>query len=93
MAQLIVIALRLVVPLSILRWPLAGGIVSMVLDGLDVVLVDLFSRILGGSPEFGPEYAQLDKLLDTWYLTLELIVTRRWHESLLRRTAAALLGG
>ena len=90
MAELIVIALRLVVPLTILRWPLAGGIVAMVLDGLDVVLVDALARAFGEPPEFGPIYAQLDKVLDTWYLTLELIVTRRWHESLLRRTALVL---
>ncbi len=90
MAQLIVVALRLVVPLTILRWPLAGGLISMVLDGLDVVLVDALGRAFGEPTEFGPIYAQLDKLLDTWYLTLELIVTRRWDEQLLRRTALAL---
>ena len=90
MAPLIVVALRLIVPLSILRWPLAGGLVSMALDGLDVVLVDALGRAFGEPTEFGPMYAQLDKILDTWYLTLELIVTRRWHESILRRTALLL---
>jgi hypothetical protein len=89
-AVLIVIALRLIVPLSILRWPLAGGLISMVLDGADVILVDALGRALGEPTEFGPIYAQLDKLLDTWYLTLELIVTRRWHEEMLRRTALIL---
>jgi hypothetical protein len=89
-AVLIVIALRLIVPLSILRWPLAGGLISMVLDGADVILVDALGRAFGEPTEFGPIYAQLDKLLDTWYLTLELIVTRRWHEPLLRRTALVL---
>ena len=42
-AALIVIALRVVLPLTILRWPLAGGILALVIDALDVVL-----RYLGG---------------------------------------------
>ena len=35
-----VVALRLVVPLSILRWPLSAGLASAALDAADVVLVD-----------------------------------------------------
>jgi hypothetical protein len=34
---IIVLALRLVVPLSILRWPLAGMILSILADGADVM--------------------------------------------------------
>ncbi len=90
MAAAIVIALRILVPLTILRWPLAGGIVAMLLDALDVVLVDAIARALGEPAEFGPFYAQIDKWLDTWYLTLEVIVARRWPETLLRRTAFLL---
>jgi hypothetical protein len=89
-AVAIVIALRLVLPLSILRWPLAGGLLAMAVDGLDVVLLEGFARIFGESPEFGPLYPQLDKFLDTYYLSLELIVTRRWTAPLLRRTALVL---
>jgi hypothetical protein len=89
-AQLLVVAIRLIVPLSILRWPLAGALASMAVDALDVVLVDAFARALGEPTEFGPVYAQLDKLLDTYYLTIELYVAGRWREALLRRTAAVL---
>lgn len=90
MAAILVIALRLVVPLSILRWPLAGGIASMILDAIDVVLVDAFARVLGEPGEFGPAYAQIDKYLDTYYLALEALVVRRWPETLLRRTTLLL---
>jgi hypothetical protein len=90
MAVIIVIALRLVVPLSILRWPLAGGLLSMVLDTIDVVLVDAIASVLGEPGEFGPFYAQIDKWLDLWYLSLELVVVRRWTEPLVRRAATAL---
>jgi len=51
---LIVIAIRLVVPLTILRWPLAGGLLSLVVDAIDVVLVDAIAGILGQPGEFGP---------------------------------------
>ena len=90
MAALLVIALRLVLPLSILRWPLAGGILSLVIDAIDVVLVDLFAKVFGEPGEFGPLYAQLDKYLDTYYLALEVIVARRWQEVVPRRTAYVL---
>jgi hypothetical protein len=90
MAELIVIGLRLVVPLSILRWPLGGGLVAMVLDALDVVLVDVFAGLLGEPLGFGSVYPQLDKYLDTYYLTLELVVSRRWPEAVARRGLAIL---
>ena len=53
-------------------------------------LVDVFARALGEPSEFGPVYAQLDKVLDTYYLTIELYVAWRWRERLLRGTAAVL---
>lgn len=90
MAVAIVIGLRLILPLSILRWPLGGGLLSMAIDAFDVVLVEAIARLLGEPPEFGPLYPQIDKWLDLWYLSLELVVTRRWTASQLRRTAAAL---
>ncbi len=91
-AQLLVVAIRLLVPLSIFRWPLAGALASMAVDALDVVLVDSFARALGEPGEFGAMYAQLDKVLDTYYLTIELYVAWHWKEGLLRGTAAILYG-
>lgn len=83
--MLIIIVLRLVVPLLILRYPLVGGITAMLLDGLDVVLIEL---IPGGS--FGDHYHTLDKVLDSYYLTLELIVALRWKSPYARWPAVAL---
>jgi hypothetical protein len=83
--ELIVIALRLVIPLMILRFPLAGGIVAMVLDALDVVLIELIG--LGG---FGGHYPELDKALDSYYLTLELIVALGWSNAWARIPAVVL---
>ena len=83
--QVAVILLRLVVPLSILRWPLAGGVLSMLLDGVDVIIVDLF-----GPGGMGPNYQSIDKYLDLYYLGLEMIVSLRWVETLPRRASVAL---
>jgi hypothetical protein len=90
MAALGVIVLRLVVPLTILRWPLAGGLLSMVVDALDVVLVDALAKVLGEAGEFGPLYAQIDKWLDLYYLALEAWMVRRWPEPLIRRVTLGL---
>lgn len=84
MGQLAVILLRLIVPVTILRWPLAGGVIAMLLDALDVLLIE----VVGGSFD---NYAALDKGLDTYYLALEAFVSLRW-EPLARWTSLALFG-
>ena len=83
--ELIIIALRLVVPLAIVRYPLAGGIAAVLLDGADVILIEL---IPGGS--FGGHYHFLDKVLDSYYLGIELIVALRWKNPYTRWPAVAL---
>jgi len=85
-----VVVLRLVVPLSIFRWPLLGGIASAALDAADVALVDLIAgrlRVRGG---FGPRYAQIDKWLDSYYLGIEAVQSQSWPERRERRIALAL---
>ena len=62
----VVIAIRGLLPLTILRWPRAGGVVAFLADTLDVVLLELL-----GVSDFGI-YNELDKALDTYYLALEV---------------------
>jgi hypothetical protein len=83
--ELIVIALRIIIPLAILRWPLGGGLAAVLADAGDVVAVELIG--LGG---FGGHYSELDKALDTYYLTLELLVALGWESPWARWTAIAL---
>ncbi len=83
----IVIAARLLVPLLIFRWQLTGGIAAMLLDGADVILIDIIK--LGG---FGGHYHQTDKLLDTYYLAIECAVAWRWVNPRARWPALALFG-
>ena len=83
--ELIVIGLRLALPLVILRYPLAGGLAAMLLDTFDVVIIEIIG--LGG---FGSHYSELDKGLDTYYLSLELIVALRWASPWARWPAIVL---
>ena len=82
---LIIIALRLLIPLTILRWPLFGGVASMLIDALDVVLIEVIG--LGG---FGDHYHKLDKVLDTYYLSLAFWVTLHWDSPWMRVPAMIL---
>ncbi len=80
---LLIIVLRVLLPLTILRWPLAGGILALLADALDIVFASLVD--LGGLWQ----YHNLDKYLDTYYLALEAIVAQRW--TALPRWTATLL--
>ena len=83
--QAVVILLRLVVPLLIARSPLVGGVAAMLLDGADVIIVDLF-----GPGGMGPLYHAIDKYLDLYYLGLEALVSLGWAETAPRRASIAL---
>jgi hypothetical protein len=85
--QMTVIALRIVVPLLILRKPLVGGVLAMMLDALDVVIVELF-----GSGGMGAHYHSIDKVLDMYYLSLELWVSLRWLDRIPRLISIVLFG-
>jgi len=83
--------LRLAIPFSILRYPLAGIIACLALDYADTGLVD----ILGGSYSFGSEaidYQHLDKVLDIYYFLFAFVVSLRWENTLARRTSITLFG-
>ena len=83
--ELVVIAVRLAIPLLILRYALIGGLAAVAADTLDVVLIEVIG--LGG---FGAHYAELDKLLDSYYLTIEAWVAFGWASPYARVTALAL---
>ena len=85
--ETIVIGLRLFVPLLILRFWVTGGIIAMLLDGADVIITDALD--LGG---FGSHYAELDKVLDSYYLALELLVALGWQNAWARLPAVVLFG-
>ncbi len=72
--ELILVAvtfIRLVVPLSIFRWPLPGAIASMLADGVDYWIFGYTT----GVPSY---YSVYDKVLDIYYLSFEFIVSLGW---------------
>ncbi len=85
LGTVLVLTIRLAVPLTIVRWPLWGGLLSIVADTVDILMFQLW-----GFPGF-IGYQELDKLLDVYYLTIEVIVAQAWPG--LPRTIASVLFG
>lgn len=83
----IVIALRLLVPLLIFKKNITGGVLCMLLDGFDVIIIDVIK--LGG---FDGHYHQIDKGLDTYYLGIEAWIAFGWQNQFERLPALGLFG-
>lgn len=83
---LVILLLRLVVPLGIPRWPLIMGVLAMAIDAIDVIIVDA----IGSSALWDERYAEIDKLLDTYYLSFEAFVAWRWSNPWARLPALLL---
>lgn len=83
--QFVVIGLRLIIPLMILWKPLPGSIIAMLLDAFDVVIVEFF-----GPGGMGDHYHNIDKILDLYYLSLQVFVAWRWTDRRLRLVALVL---
>lgn len=74
---LIVVALRLVLPLAIPRYPLPGIMAAMLIDSIDDIA---FRPFPGAMPV---EYQAYDKALDIYYLTIAYLATmRNWENTL-----------
>jgi hypothetical protein len=72
----VIVVFRLLVPLSIFRWPFIGAVLSIVADALDIVIATLMMRYLHAGDVWS--YHELDKYLDTYYLFIECLVAQRW---------------
>lgn len=86
MAFFLVLILRLVLPISILRWPLTGAILSILADNLDSVIF----RYIGWGTVSAAEYQLIDKYLDLYYLTFEALIVYQWREKPWRDIGMAL---
>jgi hypothetical protein len=69
---LVIGAFRVLGSLPVLRWPLAGGLLAILVDLSDLLLRDTLD--LGGIPD----YQAFDKWADQVYLGLFLVVALRW---------------
>jgi hypothetical protein len=70
---LVIAVVRVAGSLPVLRWPLAGGLLA--------ILVDLSDLLLRDTLDLGrvPDYQSLDKWLDQVYMACFLIVALRWR--------------
>lgn len=84
MGEILTIIIRLMLPLSILRYSLFGGLLAIFLDYFDYDLI----RFLDNGDL--TNYQVIDKSLDLYYLSLEVYVVISWKNSL-ARIAALLL--
>lgn len=85
---IIVIIIRILAPLAILRWPFWGAILAIIADSADLLVFDLLGY---DHLRFSPDlYHPFDKVMDTYYLSLEFLVALRWQNQLARRTAIVL---
>ena len=84
MGPLIAIAIRLIVPVFILRWPLGGIIAGIVADTLDVVIV---AAVRSQTFE---DYVLTDKLLDAYMLGFAAFVSLRWDNRIAKLTSIVL---
>jgi hypothetical protein len=69
---LVIAAVRIAGSILVLRWPLAGGILAVLVDLSDLLLMNVLD--LGGVAD----YQRLDKVLDLVYMGAFLAVTLRW---------------
>jgi hypothetical protein len=82
---LVIGAIRVAGSLPVLRWPLAGGILAVLVDLSDLLLRDVLD--LGGLGD----YQVFDKWVDQVYLAAFLVVALRWS-GVERGVAVALYG-
>lgn len=84
LGPLIVIVLRLLLPLLVFKYRVAGSIVAVLADALDVVAITAINN-----GEFA-SYHTTDKYLDMYYLTLELFVCFSFKNTLAKNASIFL---
>lgn len=82
---IVVILIRLIVPLSMLRYPLLGVFLSIIADISDVLLFEYFGKALGDK-----YYHSFDKIFDLYYLTIALYVSRQFKDKLAKKILTIL---
>ncbi len=78
------ILIRLILPLAILKSPIAGAFIAILLDYFDLEIINSLD------PGNLSHYQQIDKILDLYYLSLELYVFTRIRNNLVKYSAISL---
>lgn len=81
-----VLLFRSLIPFTLFRWPLLGGLLCIVADASDVMLFEKF----GSGPLTDALYHNFDKFFDIYYLGFEAYIAWRWRDRLAAKVAAIL---
>lgn len=85
MEWVVVVIIRLLIPLTILRWNLFGSVLAIIADNLDVVILDFL-----GVKEFAP-YNRVDKFLDTYMYLIQGYTLFYFANKFVKKTGLFLL--
>jgi hypothetical protein len=80
---IIIVFIRSLIPLTIFKYPLLGGVLSIMTDYVDMDILKLFGSNLN-------DYQQIDKILDMYYLSLEFYIVLSWKNLLAKRASILL---
>jgi hypothetical protein len=81
---LIVTIIRLLVPFTIFRWPFWGGVATMLVDSVDIILVFWI-----GQGDF-KSYHRTDKALDSYFLVFMAVYSWIYWKGLEKKIALGL---
>lgn len=82
----IVILIRLLVPLTALKWKLFGSILGLIADTFDVVILDFL-----GTKDFN-SYSRFDKFMDTYFYLILGYTLLSFKNIFVKKAALVLLG-
>lgn len=82
--QSLILAVRLLLPLAIPRYPLPGILAALIVDSADQTILEAFGVYV-------PAYQNIDKALDVYYLSIAYVATmRNWENTAALQIARAL---
>ena len=84
MGPVIVTLIRLLIPLTILKHPFWGTILSLLTDAIDVILITILNM-----GDF-TNYHSVDKFLDMYYLSFSAYTSLAWNDLLAKKTSIFL---
>jgi hypothetical protein len=83
--SLAVIALRVLVPFTLWRWPLGGVVLNIIVDSIDRPILEHYGWGL-----YANQYQLSDKVLDIWYMLFLFHIIQHWTNGLARKAGTVL---
>lgn len=91
--SLFIIIFRLIIPITILRYPVGGFFLACLLDGIHVPVVETVNQLAGFQEQAfagWQNYYLIDKWLDIYFLSFALATVFKWQWSAVKKISLAL---